>query len=435
LVTKINKPMNKYITFLIVLANFTPIFAQEQKTVIKFSGFIKNDYFFDSRQTINIREGHFLLYPSEIITDSLGNDINARPTFNFLSIQSRITATITGPDAFGAKTSGILEADFFGNAGSGLDDVNGLRLRHAYTKLNWKHTELLFGQTWHPFFNTNVFPGVISFNTGVPFQPFSRNPQLRITHKISNISILFAALAQRDFTSPVSALTLRNAAIPDAQFQMQYQKKNDSLKTEIVSGFGLGYKTLVPRISSVNGLSTYAVNEKISSFSASVFGKIVTPKFTVKIYGTYGENLFDLTLPGGYAIDSVSNTLTGARTYTANKNAAVWMELMSGGSRIQAGLFAGYTKNLGVNAKIMQSNLAQSQATIRGFNIDNVYRISPRIMFISGKLNLATELEITTAAYARKKQSGLYNINEKGIVLSAYNTTNYRLLIAVIYHF
>ena len=64
-------------------------------------------------------------------------DINAKSGFNILSIQSRLTGKITGPDAFGAKTSGQLEGEFFGTADS---DVNGFRLRHAFVKLDWENT-------------------------------------------------------------------------------------------------------------------------------------------------------------------------------------------------------------------------------------------------------------------------------------------------------
>ena len=168
--------------------------AQDSKEVpkpgINFSGFVKTDIFYDTRQTGCIREGHFLLYPENKLPDSYGNDINARANFNILSIQSRLKGSITGSDAFGAKTSGLIEADFFGNENANFSDVNGFRIRHAFVKLNWKSTELMAGQYWHPMFIAESFPGVISFNTGAPFQPFSRNPQIRLTQSFGNPDFL-----------------------------------------------------------------------------------------------------------------------------------------------------------------------------------------------------------------------------------------------------
>ncbi|MEI7597313.1 MAG: hypothetical protein WCK02_16305 [Bacteroidota bacterium] len=131
--------MKKLFLALLAVSSLT-LNAQEKKEEpkfgIKFSGFVKTDAFYDTRQTVNAREGHFLLYPDNILLDALQKDINNQGNFNMLSIQSRLKGAISGPDAFGAKTSGVLEADFFGNTGSGLDDVNGFRLRHAFVKMN-----------------------------------------------------------------------------------------------------------------------------------------------------------------------------------------------------------------------------------------------------------------------------------------------------------
>jgi len=146
---------------------------------ISFSGFVKSDIIYDSRQTVALREGHFLLYPAPESLDKNNDDINAKSNFNILSIQTCLTSKITAPDAFGAKTSGQFEGEFFGNTDG---DINGFRLRHAFVKLDWTNLSLLVGQTWHPMFITEMFPAVVSFNTGAPFQPFSRNPQIRLTY-------------------------------------------------------------------------------------------------------------------------------------------------------------------------------------------------------------------------------------------------------------
>ena len=177
------------IVLLILLAFAFSLTAQEEKTEfgITFGGFIKSDFFYDSRQTVNIREGHFLLYPAaEFLADAGNQDINAAPSLNFLSIQTRLTGTITAPDAFGARVKGVLEADFFGNENAAFVDANGFRLRHAYAQLSWKKTQLLFGQYWHPLFIPACFAEVVSFNTGSPIQPFSRNPQVRIVQPWGN---------------------------------------------------------------------------------------------------------------------------------------------------------------------------------------------------------------------------------------------------------
>ncbi len=57
------------------------------------------------------------------ILDMNGDDINAGTNFNMLAIQSRISLALSGPDALGAKTSGLIEGDFFAQANDNIDLV------------------------------------------------------------------------------------------------------------------------------------------------------------------------------------------------------------------------------------------------------------------------------------------------------------------------
>jgi hypothetical protein len=461
------KHMIKVAMLLLLLA---PGFVKAQgdsKFGIKFSGFVKSDFFWDTRQTVSIREGHFLLFPAAISEDAHKKDINNKPNFNFLGIQSRLTGKISGPEAFGAKTSGTIEADFFGNENTSFSDVNGFRLRHAFVKLNWKKTELLFGQYWHPLFIANSFPAVISFNTGAPFQPFSRNPQIRITEKFGNFSIIAAACSQRDFVSPGgSSMSLRNSAMPDMNLQFQWGKKNDSAKTEFAAGLGGNYKTVVPRLyheystqttpatytfdttkhpwvltkytAAKTATNKFEVDEKISSYSVFAFVKVKIPSITVKLYGIYGQNLFDQTMIGGYGIDTVeADTSGGLRTYHPYNTLSAWMEIQTNGEKIQFGLFGGYSANLGTDGHISANSTLFdiTKTTCRGWDMKYAYRLAPRIVFISGKLQLTTEVEYTVVSYATKRTALFYNIDDKGLTTDSKNVSNTRILFAVIYNF
>ena len=125
---------------MILILPLLTLSQEEKKFGIQFSGFVKTDIFYDSRQTDDLREGHFLILPKNISKDELGNDINDQSSFNFLSIQTRLAGNITGPDVLKAKTSAYIEAEFFGTSNA---DVNGFRLRHAYALMDWKKSELI----------------------------------------------------------------------------------------------------------------------------------------------------------------------------------------------------------------------------------------------------------------------------------------------------
>ena len=389
--------------------------GDDGKWGIKFHGFVNVDYMFDSRQTIAAREGHFLLYPKNEVLDANGNDINAVPNFNILAIRTRLKGIISAPDVLGAKTSGVIEGAFFGQSNG---DINGFRLRHAFLKLSWKNTFLLLGQYWHPMFLTEVFPGTVSFNTGAPFEPFSRNPQLRLDHKFSNVHLIFVAASERDFASTgpsgTSSIYLRNSAIPMLDLGLKYKTQN------VVLGVGGDFKTLRPRLSTTGSDDkSYEADNTITSTSLYAYGKIVAGEFSIKAQGIYGENNYDLLMLGGYAVKSISDA-TGSEEYTNVKEMSVWTDLAYG-KKVLLGLFFGYTANLGTDDPITGAVYA------RGSNIDNMFRVSPRVVYSVGKVKLAGELEITSTAYG--------TADEKLNVTNTNNITNARVLLAVFYVF
>jgi len=435
-----NKLLNIVISMLLVPLGIN---AQEKndppKYGITFSGFVKTDVFYDSRQTVNIREGHFMLYPDNIALDANQKDINASSSINMLSIQSRLKGSITGPDAFGAKTSGVLEGDFFGNENAAFSDLNGFRLRHAIVKLNWTKAELMVGQFFHPMLNVDCFPDVVSFNTGSPFQPFSRNPQIRYTYKLGSLKVIATALTQRDFTSIGPEYTLksgiyessslgsskylRNAGIPNLNLILQLNPDS----TEHLFALGVDYKTLAPELYTVNAAKNkrFESNEKLASVSGFANIKLKLKPVTLRAQAVYAQNATDLVMIGGYAVKQIADTATGAKEFTNLNTGSVWLDFSTNGKKVQFGVFGGFTKNMG-----SKDDIETSLFYARGTNIDNVYRISPRLVFISGRLNIALEGEYTSASY------GTVNSNGKGGVTAGLQSVeNIRGLLAFTYKF
>ena len=90
-----------------------------------FSGFVRFDYWNDTRVNDEAVEGLFSLVPSQKVFDSYGNDLNERSSANALALASRIKLVAAGVKIFGANTSSFLEADFTGTSGS-----SRVRFRH-----------------------------------------------------------------------------------------------------------------------------------------------------------------------------------------------------------------------------------------------------------------------------------------------------------------
>lgn len=410
-----------------VILTATSIAQDNNSFGIRFSGFVKTDIFWDSRQTVAAREGHFLLYPQNEKLDANGEDINAKANFNMLSIQTRLRGTITGPDALGAKTSGIIEGAFFGHTSG---DINGFRLRHAFVKLNWTRTELLVGQYWHPAFVTYCFPGVVSFNTGAPFIPFTRNPQIRITQKLGKINLMATVLSQLDFLSTgpdgVSAKYFRNSALPALNLRFEYRNVNTDENKEFLIGASVNFKMLTPRLATD---SNYKTSETVTSISETFYLKLKFPKITFKLQGVYAQDPFNWLMIGGYAAENISDPMKDYRNYVPITTASGWLDVHSNGKKWQVGLLVGYAQNMGAGKDFLHNvNKGDNFVYQRGADIAYLYRISPRFVYNSGKFRVAPEIEYTVAAYGK-------TIEANGIVKDTKEIGNIRFLLGFYYFF
>ncbi|MCB0262937.1 MAG: hypothetical protein R3C41_07195 [Calditrichia bacterium] len=398
------------LVFFALLVSVSFAIAQDGDWGIKFSGFVKSDHFFDTRQTVAAREGHFLLYPAAESMDEDGDDMNATPNFNQLAIQTRLTGKITAPDAFGAKVSGVLEGAFFGHSDP---DINGFRLRHAFMKMVWDNTTIIAGQYWHPLFVTAVFPGTVSFNTGVPFQPFSRNPQLRLEQKFGTAVLTLAASSQRDFASPGGSTPLRNAALPNLSAQIQLNPGKN------VIGATVDFKQLRPSL---------ADDGKVTGVSLQAFGKADLGSAAVELEATLGQNLFDHLMLGGFTV-AAEGSEPGKTEYTTMNVLSLWGEVYATSGNVQPGIFFGYSQNQGAS-----DDVAAVTPSARGFNIKDLLRVSPRVVIKSGKAQIAGEVEFTKAGYVDTSVEDAFD--DKGKPgNSDLSTSNIRLLLSFILGF
>lgn len=405
-------------TILFLVCSSLYSFSQEKSPDwgIRFSGFVNAQAFFDTRQIVEARAGMVSLYPKDIKRDQNGEDINASPHFNQAAMTTRLRGTITGPDALGATTQGVIETDFTGSSNA---DNNGLRLREAWVQLSWKHLKLMVGQYWHPLYVAEVRPKTIGLNLGAPFHPFARHNQVRITYNIKSLHIIGVAASQRDYASTGpegrSPVYQRNAAIPNFDIQLQWRPGKH------VFGLGADFKVIQPRLSvKFPSEGEYKSNEKVNSWAFTAFGKLDFPMILIKTQAVWGQNLTEFIMLGGYVekkIDSIAHEIT----YTPSSQFSAWADISSKGKRLKFGLLAGYALNLGYDGTVDGSYYGMGQ------DVAYLYRISPRAEWYSGRFMLGLELEYTVAAYG--------TINESGIVENSQEVGNLRCLLAAFYFF
>ncbi|MBA4317954.1 MAG: hypothetical protein C0412_06090, partial [Flavobacterium sp.] len=261
----------------------TPVVAPTAPTVqakewdVSLYGFIRTDYIWDTRKCAQVREEQLNLYPLDVVLDANGKDINAVGQSNFLAITSRLGVKVKGPDVWGAKMSGTLEGDFFGNSETATTNTIGLfRLRHAFVNMDWSKTSLTMGQTWYPTFIPEVFPGVENFNTGILFNVFGWATQVKLKQNFTKeLSATFTAFKEREFTAPgpgsQNSASI-NSALPSLNAQLQYKGKN------VFLGAGVEYKSMQPLTVSASNLVT---TEKVNSSSVFGYAKYSNDKIIV----------------------------------------------------------------------------------------------------------------------------------------------------------
>lgn len=398
----------------------TPVQSSSEKEWnVSIYGFARTDFIWDSRKSAFTREGQLNLYPLDVVLDANGKDINAAAQSNFLSITSRLGVKAKGPNVWGAKTSSIMEADFYGNVEGGT--IGLLRLRHAYVNLEWSKTSLTLGQTWYPQFIPEVFPGVANFNTAILFNPFGWATQAKIKQILSNeVSLTLTAYKEREFTAPgpgTQNSASINSVLPSLNAQIQYKAKNTIL------GLGAEYKSLQPLTVSNNLVST----EKVNSSSFFGYAKYSNDQFSIKAYGISGGNLNNLVMLGGY---TGKNITTQVETYDPTKTTAFWLDLASNGKAIAPGFFFGYTKNNGSKDDNTTATFVNYVRGISGNRIvDNVWRASGRIDFKKNKFRVTPELEYTAATWG--------DLNKSNATAGANKTNvgNFRTMLSCAYSF
>ncbi len=344
---------------------------------IDYSGFIRWDGFYNTRQTAAAREGLLYLYPSPVKLNDQQVDENADPQINMLSVFTRGAIKVQAPPIWGADLSGLVEADFFGHLNS---TISNLRLRHAYLKLHWDHLEVMAGQYWDPFTQVDFFPGVLNPGVGQPLQPFSRNPGLFLNYlPMDQLRLSTAVTMQRDAFSEFGAKNdlQQHSGLPALSGSLTW------LGDPVQIGVGALGKAIRPAAGANN----------LYSGAMQAFGNWkITDDLRLRGRVVFGSDLADHQMLGGFV-------QTNDDRYLNLSSWASWLDLEYAiAPQWKLGLFGGYTANLGTLGP---------EATAKTFTARDPEQawsafVVPRIVFDASKnLRLALELNWAQSLYTK----------------------------------
>ena len=399
----------------------------QDKPSVKLYGFVRNYACFDTRESLTSNSEQFYYMPKGENLDANGNDINLQPNMMLLSITTRLGVNITGPEFLGAKTSAKIESDF---AGFGTSNTV-LRIRQAYAKMAWEKNSVLVGQAWHPMMG-DMMPDVFSLETGAPFTPFSRSPQVRYDYNNKHVTLTATALYQYQYTSygpdGASFNYARNAVVPEFYLQAMYKNGN------FMMGAGVDLLTLKPRqsytvsITNENGEQTTGTikckEDPVVSISPTIFASYKKGDWGFKGRVTYAQNAAHLSMISGYGVTEIYEN--GEQKYGTLNSIGGWFDITHK-QQLKKGYltwccFFGYTKNLGCNDDIVGPIYMRGEK-----NMDYMWRVAPSVLYTHNAMQIGVEYNPTTVGYG--EHDGDYKMYNPRPV------TNHRICAMLKYNF
>ena len=393
---------------------------------LKIYGHVRTDFFYNSRANVESVDGLFYSYPKDEKLDPNGEDLNGSASSNMYAVYSRMGFDFAGPMIGKAKTSAKIEFDFRGN---GNDNLSALRLRHAYFNFDWGKSKVLVGQTSHPFFG-DVSPQILNLNTGSPFQPFGRAPQIRYRYNSGALQLQAAAVWQSQFKSYGPSATdgtgnsriqapHKNANVPELALGIDYKANGWIL------GVGVDMLSIVPRVTSFdeNKKPLYKVDERLTTVSYEAHLKYQKDKWFVAAKSVLGSNFTHTSMLGGYGIKS-QDAKTGEREYTPFRNSSNWINIVYG-KKWKPGIFLGYIKNLGTADDMMNADKYAAGTNIygTGTDIDKLMTGTFELTYNVPHWKIGAEYNYTEAHYGTTQKDGkvkdTHSVGNNRLVLSA----------------
>ena len=427
-------------------------------------GFIRNYFTFDSRECIaGTGDLYFYMPKDEAWNQAEGEqyisgverqDLNAVSSFRFLSLTTRVGLNIVDYKWRNTEFSGKIEADFFAGIAKvgtgGIHAVSGtaqFRLRQAYVTLGWDslkmsdkdfaRVDLTIGQTWHPM--AADLCDVISLNSGAPFGPFNRSPQVKVDARLGKyVTLTGALLWQMQYNSigpdGQSAEYILYSKTPEAYLGVSAQAKGFLVRV------GADVLSISPRhIGKLNGVDV-RVNDRITTASPFLYLQYKKGEFSIKAKTIFAESGEHMNMNGGYGVSRVNPD--GSWSYTPTRTSSSWISLVYGGKvgaqedkhpqKLQGILFAGYVENLGT-----KDPLAVEGGKLVGFyyprvkNMRRMWRITPTLLYTVGKFQVGLEYDITSVHYGDGKINPANGLSEQGL----HWVTNHRVELMTKYNF
>ena len=314
--------------------------------------------------------------------------------------------------------SGKVEADFYNLSGS----VPILRLRQAYMKLDWDNSplSLTIGQTWHPM--AADLPHMNNLESGAPFNPFNRSPQLTADVKLgSSLTFTVSLLYLNHYlpTGPAGkSKDYYKYGLPEAYVGITFKTASFTGKAGVDIVNMRPYRT-VANEGKVNA------NGLLTTFSPFVFMQFTSGKFQLRAKSILAQAGEHMNLLSGYGVASF-DAATSTYTYTPMQDWASFVSFQYG-KKFQVMGMLGYMKQLGTTKDLMGNNIWMNNSA--DVHIQQALRATPTVAWNIGKFTVSLEYNLTAAQFGSGERNarGMYTgtpewiLNHRFICMTKFN--------------
>ena len=195
-------------------------------------GSVRSYAIFDTRDVKAGAEDMFFYVPRDYSHNLEGQDVYSNPSIKMCALTSQLGLEFAGFNYGSLDVSGRVEADFYLLNGTSAS----MRFRQAYVDLVWNHVgymenkfSIRAGQAWHPM--AADMPYCVNVESGSPFSPHSRSPQLMLDFTLFNgISLTAGALYPFQFlpTGPAgpSSAYVKYGLIPELYAGLSFRSSH-----------------------------------------------------------------------------------------------------------------------------------------------------------------------------------------------------------------
>ena len=395
--------------------------AQEENPAkFKLYGFIRNYMVADTRAVNAGTEDLYFYMPKDVnMTD--GFDANDGFNWRFVSLTTRLGLDVSGYKWGTMGLSGKVEADFYNLSGS----VPILRLRQAFMKLNWDDSPvaLTIGQSWHPM--AADMPHMNNLETGAPFNPFNRSPQLTADVDLGSGLSLTASLLYLNHYLPTGpagkSKDYYKYGLPELYAGITYKGGS------FVGKLGVDMVNMRP-YSTIEDWrkagTTIRVKSLLTTFSPFVFVQFTSGKFQLRAKSILAQAGEHMNLLSGYGVSTFNQD--GTITYTPMQDWASFVSFQYG-KKVQVMGMLGYMKQLGTTKDIVDNILWINNSA--DAKVQQAFRATPTLAWNLGKFTLSLEYNLTAAQFGRgsRDKRGMYDgtpewiLNHRFICMTKFN--------------